>query len=399
MPYDRTLLSKALAGGDASKWALRPQEFLDEAEIDIKLGGDAFCLKPDEKKVILYNGDKLIYDKLMIATGSHAWAPPVEGLKLKNVHPLRTDKDMANIQAACKDAKNIVIIGASFIGSECAASLKQHYKDAVNITMVNGDDTPFKMTLGKELGAFYQKEHESNGVSIINKVFIKSANAGEDGKTVKSVSLSDGNTLDADVVILGTGVRPNTKWLEGSGIELDKQGGLICDPFMQTNKKDIFAAGDIASVPYWPTGSRTRIEHWVVALEQGTNAAWNMMDKFVPYSGIPFFWTRHYNKSLQFIGNNAVGYSEVVVKGKMDKHKFLVYYINDKDQVVAVAGMGKPKAMLTLLTAMEQNLMPVGSLIKSGREKPASIKLKLKQNVGGGKCKRANCCQKKSVVA
>ena len=191
-------------------------------------------------------------------------------------------------------------------------------------------------------------------------------------------------------------MRPNTEWLKNSGVEIGKDGGLICDPFMQTNKPGIYAAGDIASVPYWPTGSRTRIEHWVVALEQGTNAAFNMMNKFVPYQGIPFFWTRHYNRSLQFIGNNAVGYSEVVIKGKMDKHKFIAYYINENDQVVAVAGMGKSKAMLTLLEAMEQNCMPKGELIKSGREKPATIKLKLKQNPGGGKCKRANCCQKKA---
>lgn len=167
------------------------------------------------------------------------------------------------------------------------------------------------------------------------------------------MTLANGDEHEADVVILGTGVRPNTKFLSQSGIEMDKFGGIVCDPFMQTNTPDIYAAGDIASVPYWPTGSRTRIEHWVVALEQGTNAAFNMMDKYIPYSGIPFFWTRHYNRSLQFIGNNAVGYSEVVVKGKMDKRKFLVYYINDNDQVVAVAGMGKPKQMLTLLSAME----------------------------------------------
>ena len=213
------------------------------------------------------------------------------------------------------------------------------------------------------------------------------------------MTLSDGRELTADVVIMGTGVRPNTKFLEGSGIEMGRDGGLICDPFMQTNKPGVYAAGDIASVPYWPTGSRTRIEHWVVALEQGTNAAFNMLDKFVPYSGIPFFWTRHYNRSLQFVGCNSVGYSEVFIKGKMDKHKFLAYYINDQDQVVAVAGMGKPRAMLTLLEAMEQNCMPSGSLIKSGREGPQTIKLRLKQNVGGGKCKRANCCQKKNVAA
>lgn len=110
--------------------------------------------------------------------------------------------------------------------------------------------------------------------------------------TCKSVTLSDGTTIDADIVIMGTGVRPNTKWLANSGIEMDRFGGIVCDPFMQTNLPDIYAAGDIASIPYWPTGGRTRIEHWVVALEQGTNAGFNMLGKFVPYSGIPFFWTR-----------------------------------------------------------------------------------------------------------
>ena len=210
------------------------------------------------------------------------------------------------------------------------------------------------------------------------------------------MTLSDGTELPADVVILGTGVRPNTKFLANSGIEMNEDGGIVCDVFMQTSKPNIFAAGDIASVPYWPTGSRTRTEHWVVALEQGTNAAFNMLNKYVPYGGIPFFWTRHYNKSLQFIGSNAVGYKEVHIDGDLNSQKFLAYYINDNDQVVAVAGMDNPKAMLTLLMAMEQNMMPKGSLIKSGVSTPETITKTLKQNVGGSKCKRANCCMKKS---
>ena len=184
------------------------------------------------------------------------------------MYPLRTGKDQTEIKEACKNAKNVVVIGASFTGSECAASLKAHYKDSVNITVVNGESCPFERTLGKELGAFYQKEHADNGVTIHNSVFIKSANASEeDPKRVASVSLSDGQTLPADVVILGTGVRPNTEFLKNSGIEMSRDGGLVCDPFMQTNLPGVFAAGDIASIPYWPTGSRCRIEHWVVALE------------------------------------------------------------------------------------------------------------------------------------
>ena len=157
--------------------------------------------------------------------------------------------------------------------------------------------------------------------------------------------------------------------------------------------KDVFAAGDVASYPYWATGSRTRTEHWVAALDQGTNAAFNMLDKYVPYEDVPFFWTRHYNKSLQVIGATEVGYSEVVVKGKKKKKdKWLAYYINDKDQVVGVAGFDKVKQILVLHQAMKQNKMPKGSDIKSGKVRIRDIKATLKKNPGAGKCKRAGCC-------
>ena len=231
IPYDRTLLSKALAVGDPSKWTLRDQNFLSEADIDCRIKSPVFNINTDEKKVILRNGKKIFYDKLCIATGSHVWKPPVPGLDLPGVYPLRTEKDQGKIKEACASAKNIVIIGASFIGSECAASLKMHFKDAVNIDVINGEETPFALQLGTEIGAFYQKEHEENGVKVHNSVLIKSANKGDDGK-VKSVTLSDGREMPADVVILGTGVRPNTKFLSKSGIEMNSDGGIVCDPFM-----------------------------------------------------------------------------------------------------------------------------------------------------------------------
>ena len=137
--YDRTLLSKALAAGDASKFALRPPEFFEEADIDFQTKAKVFSINTDAKKVITVRGKHIYYDKLCIATGSSPWKPPVPGLDLPGVYPLRTGNDQEKIKEACKGAKNIVIIGASFIGSECAASLKMHYKDAVNIQIVNGE--------------------------------------------------------------------------------------------------------------------------------------------------------------------------------------------------------------------------------------------------------------------
>jgi NADPH-dependent 2,4-dienoyl-CoA reductase/sulfur reductase-like enzyme len=117
-------------------------------------------------------------------------------------------------------------------------------------------------------------------------------------KSVKSVVLNDGTEIDADMVIIGIGIDPATDLIKGTDIETDKFGGLLCDPFLSTSNKDVFAAGDIVTFPYWPSGDRIRIEHWVVAQDQGSHAAFNMLGKHVPYGRIPFFWTRHYNKSI-----------------------------------------------------------------------------------------------------
>jgi NADPH-dependent 2,4-dienoyl-CoA reductase/sulfur reductase-like enzyme len=195
---------------------------------------------------------------------------------------------------------------------------------------------------------------------------------------------------------MGTGVRPATGFLKDSGIELNSDGGVICDPFLQTSVKDVFAAGDIASHPYWPTGKRIRTEHWITSLNQGTYAAFNMMNKFVPYGLIPFFWSRFYNKGLHFVGTGA--WKEVYITGDVSKGNFVAYYINENDKVVSVASMSNPKATLTFLEAMQQNVMPSGTQIKNGSETWESVAGKLKQNTGGAKCQRANCCQKKSII-
>ena len=119
---------------------------------------------------------------------------------------------------------------------------------------------------------------------------------------MKSVTLKDGTTVNVDFVIMGTGIKPNTEFLDRNQITLDERGGIVCDPFLNTSNQDVFAAGDVASFPYWQTGEQVRIEHWVNALDQGSYAAFNMLGKLAPFANIPFFWTRHYNKSIQYAG-------------------------------------------------------------------------------------------------
>ena len=149
---------------------------------------------------------------------------------------------------------------------------------------------------GQEIGMMFRKEHEDNGVIIEAETRVESFQGKRNKLT--GVKLANGKTIQADLVILGTGVQPATSFLKSSGVDIDQSGAVTCDTFLKTSNKDVFAAGDIVSFPYWPTGERTRVEHWAVALDQGTYAAFNMMGKLVPYSSIPFFWTRHYNKSV-----------------------------------------------------------------------------------------------------
>jgi len=174
---------------------------------------------------------------------------------------------------------------------------------------------------------------------------------------VKGVELSDGTVIDADLVILGTGVKPATQFLNDSGLDMKDDGGLVCNPYLQTSNQDIFAAGDIVHYPYWPTGDRVRTEHWITALDQGTYAAFNMLGKVLPYGAIPFFWTRNYNKSLQYVGNGE-GFTDIHITGDLNEQKFVAYYINNKDQVIAAAGMNSGAAILTIFEAMSQNQMP-----------------------------------------
>ena len=163
---------------------------------------------------------------------------------------------------------------------------------------------------------------------------------------------------------------------------------------MTTSKDNIFAAGDIATFPYWQTGEKIRIEHYTNAQEQGAYAAYNMMGKMIPYGNIPFFWTRNYNKSIASVGYNY-GYNEFFVDGDINSEKFLAYYAKD-NKILAVTAMNRGQDLLFLQEAMQQNLMPSASDLKSGKETVASIKSKVLASKGG-KCKKAGCCQKRGT--
>ena len=218
---------------------MRSEDYLKDADIDYKLNAGVFSVNTEVKKVITVGGKHIYYDKLLIATGSNVFVPKVKGLERTrrgkvtptNVFFLRTNKDQAAIKEAAATAKKVVIIGASFVGSECAASLKSQFKENIEIDVINSRNSPFENTLGEKVGEYLAAQHEKNGVRIHNNVRLQEVHSNSDG-AIESVTLSDGRKIDADLVILGTGVTPATKCLEGSGIELNKDGGVLCDPFL-----------------------------------------------------------------------------------------------------------------------------------------------------------------------
>jgi NAD(P)H-nitrite reductase large subunit len=264
--YDRTLLTKVLGTGDASKFKLRSDDFLKSADIDFLLSTRVTKVDPSSKSLSLSNGETLTYDKLCIATGTTPFKPRgIPGIEYSNVFELRSHNDQEAIKKMCANAKKVVILGSGFIGSESASALKLQYKDAMDVSIVSLTEFPFEKQFGKELGAMFLSEHLKNGVHMHMSRKVQSINGSNNQAT--SVLLDDGTVLDADLILVATGVLPATKFLEGSGIALDKYGGIVCDPFLQTSAKDVYAAGDVASFPYWVTGRRMRIEHYMTSMD------------------------------------------------------------------------------------------------------------------------------------
>ncbi len=291
-PYDRPNLSKAYLAGEApEEWLpLRSAEFFAEHGIE-RLVSRVVALDPAEKEVTLETATVLEYGALLLAPGSIARTLSLPGSELPHVRTLRSLNDCRRIIEAAADAQRAVIIGASFIGMEVASSLRTR---GLEVTVVAPDDVPFRRTLGVELGSFLRSLHEENGVEF--RLGRTVAELGE-----AAVVLDDASELASDLVVVGIGVDPDTTLARNAG--LDTNGGIVVDEFLRTSAPDVYAAGDVARYPDPRTGRRVRIEHWVVAGRQGRTAARNMVGHREAFTDVPFFWTRHFGRSVAYVGH------------------------------------------------------------------------------------------------
>ena len=359
LPYDRTWLSKDYFIGKVSRdqLPLRSSEFYKDHNIEILFNKEAVRVDATAKTITFKASDSLKYDALLLATGGKPRQLDVPGtVELQNIFTLRSCEDTDRILAAAKKGSQAVVIGSSFIGMEAAAGLRQQ---GLNVTVVSPDSLPFKKILGEEIGQVFQQVHQENGVSF--RLGMKAARFEGNGK-VEAVILDNHERLAADLVVVGIGVQPATKFLEGVALHPEDQSVPVDDYLCAA--EGLYAAGDIARYPDWRTGEATRIEHWRIAAQQGRIAAYNMAGQTVKFKGVPVFWTMQFQFPLRYVGH-AEQWDEIIFDGDPQKREFIAFYLKG-NQVMAAATSQRDTETAAISELMRLNQMPTAEALRKG---------------------------------
>ena len=341
LPYDRPNLSKDyLAGNAPEEWIpLRPPEFYREQKIDALTNTTVTAIDSNAKQVTLSDGRSLGYGALLLATGAQPVQLTIPGADLPHVCYLRTLADSRRIIEKAKSAKRAVVIGSSFIGLEVAWSLRER---KLEVAVIGKDSVPLGKVLGNEMGNLVREMHEAHGVKF---------HLGRTPAAIHEgyVELDDGTKLDCDLVVIGIGVRANTRLAEQAGIGTDN--GVLVNEFLETNAPGIFAAGDIACWPD-PRAGRIRVEHWVVAQRQGQSAARNILGAREPFTIPPFFWSNHFDLHIHYVGHGSVGDKASVSGDLKAKHASVIF--RSDNELSAVASIGRDLENLKAEAALER---------------------------------------------
>jgi NADPH-dependent 2,4-dienoyl-CoA reductase/sulfur reductase-like enzyme len=344
-PVDRPNLSKDyLAGSAPEDWLpLRPDSFYAGAGIDLRLETDVVSIDSSARNVVLAGGGTVPYDRLLLATGAEPVRLPIPGADRPHVHTLRSLGDCRAIIKAVKDARRVIVIGASFIGLEAAAALRAR---EIEVHVVAPEQRPMERVLGPEMGDFVRALHEEHGVIF----HLGDTVVGIDGKRA---TLKSGGVLEADVVVVGVGVRPRLALAEQAGLALDR--GVAVNAYLETSVPGIYAAGDIARWPDPHSKENIRVEHWVVAERQGQAAARNMLGQREAFDAVPFFWSQHYDVPINYVGH-AEKWDEIAIDGDISGKDCLLKY-KSGGRVLAVASIYRDLDSLKAELAMEQGTM------------------------------------------
>ncbi|TAK73876.1 MAG: pyridine nucleotide-disulfide oxidoreductase [Dehalococcoidia bacterium] len=344
LPYDRPNLSKDyLAGTAPEDWIpLRSSEFYKGQRIELLLGRRAVRVDSGARRVYLDDGQSLEYDALLLATGAEPVRLDTPGSDLPHVHYLRTfDDSRAIIAGAAREGvPSAVVVGASFIGLEVAASLRTR---GVETHVVAPEAIPMERVLGPQLGEFVQALHVEHGVHFHLERKVTAIDE-------RSVTLDDGTRIEAGLVVFGVGVSPALDLAEAAAVSIDK--GVVVDEYLATSVPGIWAAGDIARWPDQHSGQSIRVEHWVVAQRQGHTAALNMLGRGRRFDAVPFFWSQHYDVPINYVGH-AEHWDRIDVSGDIAGRDCIVAF-REAGRTLAVASIYRDEASLQAEQAMER---------------------------------------------
>ncbi len=325
-PKDRTQLSKGFlqSGTEPDRLALHPASYWQEQRIDLRLGQAVVKVEASKKQILLQNGERHAYDKLLLAPGGAPRRPSLPGAD--KAHVLRSLQDCLALQQACVAAARVVVVGGGFVGLEAAAALRRR---GCEVSVVAPTPLPLQNVLGEAAARVLFDMHRAQGVSFHMEQQVTAIL--KDG-----VQLDSGTHLAADVVLLAVGIEPRLELARSAGLRL--HDGVVVDARMRSSHPDIYAAGDVARFCADYSGEWMRIEHWAVAQRQGQVAALAMIGQPQPFCDVPFFWTRHYDTSLAYVGH-AAGFDAATVYGDLTAKAGAVVY-RKGGKILAVATLG-----------------------------------------------------------
>ncbi|MGW1025634.1 NAD(P)/FAD-dependent oxidoreductase [Streptomyces sp. NPDC002577] len=325
-PYERPPLSKGyLIGKDAREQIyVHPPQWYVEHDVDLRLGMAVTAVDPAAREVTLADGSRVGYGKLLLTTGSSPRRLPVPGAELERVLYLRRVEDSDRIKEAFRSASRAVVIGAGWIGLETTAAARTA---SVEVTVLERAELPLLRVLGREVAQVFADLHTDHGVDL--RFGAQVAEITGSGRAADGVRLSDDTRIDADVVIVGVGIMPNTVLAQEAGLEVDN--GIRVDERLRTSYPDIYAAGDVANAFHPLLGKHIRVEHWANALHQPQTAAKAVLgQQDAMYDRIPHFFTDQYDLGMEYAGYvEPGGYDQVVFRGDVAGREFIAFWLAD----------------------------------------------------------------------
>ena len=321
LPYERPGLSKRYLRGEvpADELFVRPADWWDAHGVETHLGVSVDALNPVDRFLTLSDGDRIAFDRALIATGVRNRSLDVPGADLHGVHQLRRMADADAIRAAAAGATHAVIVGMGFIGAEVAASLRQM---GLDVTVVEIFDTALYRILGPQIGRVLEAIHRDAGVTFH---FGDVVERFEGRDRVERVVTRSGVVIETDLVVVGVGTHPNAEVLGGKGVAAN--GGIAVGPWLETEFPGVFAAGDVASHDH-PVFGQVRVEHFDNAIRMGVHVARGMLGSTDPFDDAHWFWSDQWNHQIEMAGVSVGG--EMVVRGSLEDRSFCAFFLDGR---------------------------------------------------------------------